>query len=70
MKEEPLIWTKTGNRKIADLKVEAEWEVEPDKWVKLTERYFDRETNQVVRESTHVLSLRGMDSQAQTKGLN
>jgi hypothetical protein len=55
---EPLIYTSRGNLPIASLRVEASWDINRD-YIKLVERYVD-EAGEVVRESAHVYSFKGM----------
>lgn len=60
--DEPLIYTIRGNLPIASLQYSTHWEDAPE-YVKLTERYML--DGKVVRESAHILSKRGMFSEAE-----
>ena len=53
----PMIYTSRGNLPIADLTYETAWEDAPD-YLKFIERY--RLDDEVVRESAHVYSKRGL----------
>jgi len=55
-KETPLIWTERGNLPLEALQYDARWEVTDD-YIKFIEVY--RSDGEVVRESAHVLSLKG-----------
>lgn len=60
MSDEPLIYTSKGNLPIASLKYETDWVV-GDTFYKFVERYRD-ETDEVVRESAHVYSTKGISA--------
>ena len=60
---EPLIYTVKGNLPVAALKLETEWDINPE-YIKFVERYRD-ETGEVVRESAHVYSFMGVTGDGQ-----
>jgi len=64
---EPVIYTTKGNLPIKDLAYATRWEVTDD-YTKLVETYsFEGE---IVRESAHVLTKRGLSAEPITQSLN
>ena len=57
--EAPLIYTTKGNLLVADLKHDVEWRVNGSESVVFIERYLLDE--EIVKESTHVCILTGVD---------
>lgn len=60
MNEAPLIYTTRGNVPVESLRQEISWEDTPT-YVKMTERYFDLNDGEVVKESAYVLSKVGLE---------
>ena len=56
--DEPLIHTAKGNLPVSSLKLDTEWDINPQ-YIKFVERYRD-ESGEVVRESAHVYSFAGI----------
>ena len=67
MPDTPLIYTTHGNLPIDSLQYETRWEQSAD-YVKLVETY--RLDGEVVRESAHVLALKGLLTDAIAQPLN
>ena len=61
MSEVPLIYTSRGNMPEADLRLEPEW-TDSNDFTKLTLRYYFGD--EIVKESAHVLSKRGLGADA------
>lgn len=67
MEDTPLIYTIKGNLPIADLEYKVEWQ-DADDYLKMVETY--RYQGEVVRESAHVYSKRGMFAEPVAQSLN
>ena len=60
---QPAVWTTQGNMNADRLQYATKWEICPGEWTKFIETYtLDGE---VVRESAHVLSHKGVDMSGQ-----
>ncbi len=64
---EPMIYTTKGNIPISELAYATRWEVTDD-YIKLVETY--SLGGEVVRESAHVLTKRGLTAEPITQSLN
>lgn len=63
MPDEPLVYTIRGNLPAAELTYATRWEYAPGEYAKFVETYTAAD-GVVVRESSHVLALRSLTSEA------
>lgn len=64
--KDPLIYTSKGNLPVSSLKLETDWDINPNGgYIKFVERYRSGD-GEVVRESAHVYSFAGVTGSGQT----
>lgn len=64
---EPLIFTTKGNIPLGDLRYEVSWDVQWPAYIKFTERHYLGD--EVVKESAHVYSPKGVFGEGETSSL-